>query len=138
MTHFLFFLNITFLYILNYELNHHGSEISVIWLVEWTAIKLSILICYYGKTNFEVQINFNAKTTLTALFEIHFRFLFFDVEKRRQCSEVTAILWDLLWQFCSREMLLGCIAMVIRWWLACNRMVSVQLTINLTRGNLRS
>ena len=48
-----------------------------------------ILVHYYGKTNFEVQRNFNANTTLVALFEIRFRSLFFDVDKRRQCSEVT-------------------------------------------------
>ena len=57
--------------------NHHGAEISVIWLVERSAIKLLILICYYGKTN-EAQRNFNANTTFVALFEIRFRSLFFD------------------------------------------------------------
>ena len=76
--------------------NHHGVEISVIWLVQTGAIKLLILIRYYGKTNFEVQRRFNTNTTLVALFKIRFRSLFFDVEKRRQCSEVTAIPWDLL------------------------------------------
>ena len=76
--------------------NHHGAEISVIWLVERSAIKLLILMCYLGKTNFEVQRNFNANTTLVRLSEIHFRSLFFDVKKRRQCSEITPIPWDLL------------------------------------------
>ena len=41
--------------------------------------------------NFEVQRNFNVNSTLVALFEIHCRSLFFDVEKRRQYSEVTPI-----------------------------------------------
>ena len=54
-------------------------------------MKLLILIRYHGKTNFEVQKKFNANTTLVALFEIRFRSLFLDVEKRRQCSEVAAI-----------------------------------------------
>ena len=34
--------------------NHHSAEISVIWLVEQSAIKLLILIRYQGKTKFEV------------------------------------------------------------------------------------
>ena len=34
--------------------NHHGAEISVIWLVEQSAIKLLILIRYQGKTKFVV------------------------------------------------------------------------------------
>ena len=46
---------------------------------------------YYRKTNFEVERNFNANPRLVALFEIRFRSLLFDVEKRRQCSEDTAI-----------------------------------------------
>ena len=66
--------------------NHHGAEISAIWLVERSAIKLLILIRYYGKATFEGQRNFNANTTLTAFFEICFRSLFFDVEKRRQIT----------------------------------------------------
>ena len=79
-----------------FAFNRHGAEISVIWLVERSAMKLLILIPYHGKTNFEVQKKFNANTTLVALFEIRFRSLFLDVEKRRQCSEVEAIPWDLL------------------------------------------
>ena len=75
----------------NFKVSHHGVEISVIRLVKRSAIKLLVLIRYYGKTDFEVQRGFNANTTLVALFEIHFRSLFFDVEKRRQCSEVIAI-----------------------------------------------
>ena len=55
-----------------------------------------ILKGYYGKTNFEAQRNFDASTILVALFEICFRSVFFDVEKRRQCSKVTAMPWDLL------------------------------------------
>ena len=47
-------------------------------------MKLLILIRYWGKTNLN-------NTALVALFEIRFRSLFFDVEKRRQRSEVTAI-----------------------------------------------
>ena len=39
--------------------NHHGAEISVILLVERSAIKLLILMRYQGKTNFEVQRHFN-------------------------------------------------------------------------------
>ena len=39
---------------------------------------------------------FQCYATWLALSEIRFRSLFFDVEKRRQCSEVTAIPWDLL------------------------------------------
>ena len=34
------------------------------------------------KTNFEVQRNFNANIALVVLFEICFRSLFFDIEKR--------------------------------------------------------
>ena len=37
---------------------------------------------------------FKCHTTLVALFEIRFRSFFFEVEKRRQCSEVTAIPGD--------------------------------------------
>ena len=37
--------------------------------------------------------------SMVALFEIRFRSLFFDVEKRRPCSEVTAIPWDLFNRF---------------------------------------
>ena len=44
-----------------------------------------------GKTNFEVQRNFSANTALVVLFEIRFRSLFFEVEKRRQYNEVKAI-----------------------------------------------
>ena len=71
--------------------DHPGAEISVTWLIERGAIKLLILICYYGKAKFEAQRNFNANTTLVAFFEIRFRSLYFDAEKRRQCNEVTAI-----------------------------------------------
>ena len=52
---------------------------------------------------FEVQRNFNANTTLVALFEIRFRSLFSGDEKRKQCSKVKAKPWDLLQQICSRE-----------------------------------
>ena len=40
----------------NISSNHHGAEISV---VERSAIKLLILMGYWGKTNFDVQKNFN-------------------------------------------------------------------------------
>ena len=40
----------------NISSNHHGAEISE---VERSAIKLLILMCYWGKTNFDVQRNFN-------------------------------------------------------------------------------
>ena len=43
----------------NFTNNHHGAENPVIWLVEQSAIKLFILIYYYGKPNFEAQRNFN-------------------------------------------------------------------------------
>ena len=49
-----------------------------------------------GKNKLWGPAKFQFKTTLVALFEIRFRSLFFDVEKRRQCSEVTTIPWDLL------------------------------------------
>ena len=54
-------------------------------------IKVLILIGYQWKTNFEVQINCNASTTLLAFFEICFRSVFFYIKKRRQCGEVTAV-----------------------------------------------
>ena len=78
------------------KINHHGAEISVIWLVEWNAIKLLILITLLGKNKLWGPEKFQCYTTLVAFLEIHFRSLFFDTEKRRQCSEVTAIPWDLL------------------------------------------
>ena len=34
-------------------------------------------ICYSGKTNFQVQRNFNTNTALVALLEIRFRSLYF-------------------------------------------------------------
>ena len=49
-----------------------------------------------GKSKLWGAEKFQCYTTLVALFEIRFRSLFFDVEKRRQCSEVKAIPWDLL------------------------------------------
>ena len=42
-----------------------------------------------GKNKLGGPEKFQFYTTLVALFEIRFRSLFFDVEKRRQCSEVT-------------------------------------------------
>ena len=48
-----------------------------------------------GKNKLWGPEKFKCYTTLVALFEIRFRSLFFDVEKRRQYSEVTAIHWDL-------------------------------------------
>ena len=85
------FLEIAIPYPVTVQLFNHSSilffitqsEISVIWLIKRSAIKLLILLRYYGKTNFEVQRNFNAKTTLIALFEIRFSSLLFDVEKRK-------------------------------------------------------
>ena len=77
-----------------------------------------------GKNKLWSPEKFQCYTTLVALFEFRFRSLFFDVEKRRQCSEVMAIPWDLLQQICSGEMLLGCIAIGISWWLNSNHMVS--------------
>ena len=52
----------------NFLCNHHGADISVIGLVERSAIKLLILIRYKGKTNFEVQRNFNIGSTFQDLF----------------------------------------------------------------------
>ena len=49
-----------------------------------------------GKNKLWGPEKFQCYTTLVALSEILFRFLFFDVEKRRQCSEVTVITWGLL------------------------------------------
>ena len=46
-----------------------------------------------GKNKFWGPEKFQCYTTLVALSEIGFR-SFFDVENRRQCSEVTAIPWD--------------------------------------------
>ena len=74
--------------------NHYGAKISAIWLAEQSAVKFLILIRYWGKTNFEVQRS--ANTALVALSEICFRTVYFDVKKRRQCSEVRAMPWDLL------------------------------------------
>ena len=75
--------------------NYHGTAISVIWLVERSAIKLLISIRYYRKTNFEVLRNFNV-TLHWWQFSGRFRSLFFEAKKRRQCSKVTTIPWDLL------------------------------------------
>ena len=61
---------------------------------------------------------------MVALFEIRFRSLFFDVEKRRQFSEVTAIPSHFLYEICSKELLLGCIAIGISWWLTSKGTVS--------------
>ena len=47
-----------------------------------------ISIRYWGKTNFEVQINFDANIKLVALSKIRFRFLLFDVEKRRHAVKL--------------------------------------------------
>ena len=63
----------------------------MIWLVKRSAIKLLILHITKGKINFEVQRNLSVNTTLVVFFEIDCRSLFFDVGKRRQYSEVTAI-----------------------------------------------
>ena len=49
-----------------------------------------------GKNKFWGPEKFQCYTTLVALSEIRFKSLFLEVEKRRQCSEVTAIPWDLL------------------------------------------
>ena len=70
----------------NYLINHNGARITAIWLVERSAIKLLVLYVTRGKTNFEVQRKFNANTTLVTPLDIHFRSLFFEVEKRVQCS----------------------------------------------------
>ena len=106
---------------LNFSVNHDDAEISVIWLVKGSTIKLLVLISYYVKTNFEVHRNFSANTLFVALFETCFRSLFFDLKKRRQCSEVTArsFITDLF-----KMMLSGCIAIGIRWWLILNHMIS--------------
>ena len=61
-----------------------------------------------GKNTFEVRRIFFANTILVAFFKILYRSLFFDVEKRRQCSEVRAIASDILKQICSK----GCLKTV--------------------------
>ena len=71
--------------------NHHGGKISVIWLAERSAINT-----FLGKNKLWGLAKFQFYIALVALFEIRFRCLFFDVEKRRQRSEVKAIPWDLL------------------------------------------
>ena len=118
--------------------HYHGAEFSVIWLVKWSAIKLLILIRYKGKTNFEVQRNFNANITLVALFKISFRSLFLDIEKKKtmqwSCSNT---LRSFIAYFLKRDAFrLYCIG--ISWWLTSNRMAwfLVQLMMNLTHGNL--
>ena len=72
-----------------------------------------ILICYWGKRNFEVQRKFNANTTLVALFEIRFRSLFFDVEKRRQYRVKLRQYLEIFYNRFVQEMLLGYIAIRI-------------------------
>ena len=74
---------------------------------------------------------------MVALFEICFRSLLFDVEKRRQKSEINAIHWDLYNKFYQERCFWTVSGLeevddkpVIAWSL-------VQLTISLTRGNLR-
>ena len=54
-----------------------------------------------GKNKHWGPDKFQCYTTLVAFFEIRFS-LFSDIEKRRQCSEVMTIPWDLLQQICSR------------------------------------
>ena len=53
-------------------------------------VKLLTLTCYQRKTNFEVHRNLSANNTLVAVFEICFKTQFYNVEKRRKCSEITA------------------------------------------------
>ena len=57
------------------QINHHGVEILVTWLVEWSAAKF--LILYVTRE----------KQTLSSreilMIEIGFMFLFFDVEKNK-------------------------------------------------------
>ena len=77
--------------------NHHGAESSAILLVERSAVKLLILIkILIRKNKLCGPEKSQCFTTLVALFQIRFRSLFFDVEKGRQCSEVTTIPWNLL------------------------------------------
>ena len=82
-------------------------------------------ICIYFFTHLKLKSGCYRKRFF--IFHVNFywpiRPLFFDVEKRSQCSEVTAIAWDLLEQICSRETFLACIAIGISWWLTSNRMV---------------
>ena len=80
---------------------NHGAEISVIWLVERNAIKLLLLIPSYGKKLWGPD-KFQCHLTLVALFKI-FRSLFFYIENRSMCREVTTIPWHLLSQICLRD-----------------------------------
>ena len=76
-------------------LNPHGAEISVIRLVERSAIKLLILYVTREEQTLRSREISNLIVTLLALIEIRFRSFFIDVEKRRQYSEVTTITLDL-------------------------------------------
>ena len=60
--------------------NHRGAGIFYVFML-------------LGKNKLDLkgQKNFNANTTMAVLFEIRFRSLFFDFEKRRQSTKVTAI-----------------------------------------------
>ena len=60
--------------------NHHGADISVIWFVERSAIKLLILI---RKNKLGGPEKFHCYTTLVSLFEIRLRSLFFWRRKKK-------------------------------------------------------
>ena len=109
--------------------NHHGAESSVTWLVEQSAIKLLILIRYYGKTNFKVQRNFN----VTLYWQQFSRFvlgLFFLTSKQKDNAVKLRQYLEILYKwFFSGEMLLDCIAIRITWWLTSNRKISRAINI---------
>ena len=119
----------------SFSINHDGAEISLIWFVERSAIKLLILCVAREKKTLRSK-----EILMIALFGIRFQSLFFGVKKRRQYSEVTTIAWDLRWQLCSiDEMLLGRIEIGINWWLTSNSMISrAILSISLTRASQRN
>ena len=75
-----------------YNINDYGEEMSMIWLVERSAIWM-LNFHVTTEKNFEVQLNFNDNTALVVLFEICFWSFFFEV--KRSYSQVTTITWDL-------------------------------------------
>ena len=79
----------------DFDFNHHIVEVPVIWLIEQSTINL--LISYATR---EKQTLSSREVSMQTLNWWHSprsvsRSLFFDVEKRRQYSEVTTIAWDL-------------------------------------------
>ena len=86
-------------------------------------------IRYQGKINFGIQKNFNANTTLVALFGTRFR-SFFLASKKGNNTVKLEIAWDLSF---TAFFFLGYSGNSISWWLTSNRIAS--RAIDLTRGN---